>query len=205
MISLLLTLLLTFPSYANASEAKSLFIIGDSLTEGYGVEKEKAFPALVEKKFSPAWKIVNSGISGSTSASAAARVKWVLRSNPHSIMLALGANDGLRGLPPEEMEKNLGEAIALAKGAKVEVYLAGMLAPPNMGKTYTKKFESSYVRLAKKHKIALMPFLLKDVAGNPKLNLSDGIHPNEEGHAIVATNVAAFFEKNGFKPNAEKK
>jgi acyl-CoA thioesterase-1 len=189
-----LLLLQTAPLLASP---KTIYIVGDSITEGYGVEKEKAFPALLEKSLGSGWKIVNSGISGSTSASAPGRINWVIKAKPNAAMIALGGNDGLRGLPPEALEKSLSQAIEAAQAAGVKVLLAGMLAPPNMGENYTKKFKVVYPRLAKKYKIPLFPFLLEGVAGNPELNLNDGIHPNEKGHVIIAENIKKFIESNG--------
>lgn len=167
-------------------------IIGDSLTEGYGVSKEKAYPALLEQKLKNAklnWEVVNSGISGSTTASAISRIKWVLKSKPNLIMLALGANDGLRGLKPEESKKNLQEAIDVIQKAQVPIVLAGMMMPPNYGKDYQKAFEKIYLDLVNKNKLIFIPFLIEGVGGKPELNLADGIHPNEKGHVIVAEHV----------------
>lgn len=176
---------------------KTVVIIGDSLTEGYGVPKEKAYPFLVEEKFASqdrAVKIINSGVSGSTSASASDRVKWALQSNPDVIVLALGANDGLRGHSPSSMKKNLSEAIDLAQNAGVKVILFGMLMPPNFGRKYQQEYESAFKSLAKEKEVPFLPFLLKDVGGKKKLNQSDGIHPNEEGHKIMARTVFDFLK-----------
>jgi acyl-CoA thioesterase-1 len=175
--------------HAQSSKNKKLVIVGDSLTEGYGVSKEQAFPALLEKKIQEAkknWVVVNAGISGSKTASAEQRVKWVLKSNPDMIVLALGANDGLRGLKVEESEKNLEKAILLAQQAKLKVVLAGLYIPPNYGAEYGKNFRQVYERLAKKHKLVFIPFLLEGVGGIPEFNLADGIHPNEKGHEKIA-------------------
>lgn len=195
MKTLLLLLCLLLPLSSQA--AKTLVILGDSLTEGYGVQKEKAFPALVEKKLQEAkldWKVTNAGVSGSTSASAASRTDWILKSKPDAILLALGANDGLRGLSTESMEKNLREAINKMKAAKIKVFLAGMQMPPNFGADYTKKYREVFPRVAKEEKIDLLPFLLQKVGGESKLNLADRIHPNEEGHKIIAETVFQFLK-----------
>lgn len=173
-------------------------MLGDSLTEGYGVKKENAYPALVEKKLhadgKTEWKVVNAGISGSTSASALSRVKWVSKSQPKILFLALGANDGLRGLPNSSTKKNLQAAIHYAKEQGIKVFLAGMMMPPNYGKEYTKSFEKIFPELAKAENIPLLPFLLQDVGGISKLNQTDGIHPNEAGHKIIATHVYDFLK-----------
>lgn len=177
---------------AGAVGPKRLLILGDSLTEGYGVAKTEAYPALLEKKIQASgknWMVINAGISGSTTASAPSRLKWQLQSKPDLLILALGANDGLRGLDLASLEKNLAEAIEMAQKEKIPVVLAGTLLPLNYGADYRKKFAEIYIRLAKKYKIKRIAFLLEGVAGNPKLNLDDGIHPNEKGHQIVASTV----------------
>ncbi|ASD65074.1 arylesterase [Bdellovibrio bacteriovorus] len=172
---------------------KKLVVLGDSLTEGYGVAKDAAFPAVLEKKLHEAgkkeWTIINAGVSGSTTASGLSRMKWVFKSKPDVVLLALGANDGLRGLKVEDSEKHLAQSIEYAQSQKVKVILGGLYMPPNYGKDYTDKFKKMYESLAKKYKLTFIPFILDKVAGNPKYNLADGIHPNEEGHKIIADNV----------------
>lgn len=178
------------------SAPTEIVILGDSLTDGYGLERQEAFPAILEgllnDQLKPrSFRVTNSGISGSTSASGPSRVKWILKRNPRPdwIVLALGANDGLRGLPLEETRKNLKQSIQLAQSSGVRVLLAGMKMPPNYGSGFTKAFESLFVELAGEMKITLIPFLLDGVAGVPKFNLPDGIHPNAEGHRIIAHTV----------------
>lgn len=178
--------------------AKTLVIVGDSITEGYGVAKDEAYPALLQKKLKAAgkdWTIVNSGVSGSTSASALSRVKWALKSKPDALMIALGGNDGLRGLSTEAMEKNLKSAVKAAKDAKVKVFLAGIQMPPNFGKEYTDRFKAVFPKVAKDEKIELLPFLIEGVGGESKYNLEDRIHPNEAGHKIVAEHVFQFLKE----------
>jgi len=182
--------LLTFPALAE----KTLTIIGDSVTEGYGVAKDTAYPALLEKELS-GWKITNAGISGSTSASAPSRMKWAVKAKPTAILLALGGNDGLRALKVTEMKKNLGDAIRTAESAGVKVLLAGYQAPPNYGSAYTKSFTAAFKELAKEHKVPFYAFILEGVAGIPKLNLPDGIHPNVEGHKVLAEKLLPFLKK----------
>ncbi|WII72186.1 arylesterase [Bdellovibrio sp. 22V] len=190
-ISFILSLVLGFSSHSFAQ--KKLVVLGDSLTEGYGVAKEAAFPAVLEKKLQAAgkkeWSVINAGVSGSTTASAISRMKWIFKSKPDAVILALGANDGLRGLKIEDSEKNLSDAIAYAQKENVRVILGGLYMPPNYGAAYTDKFKKMYESLAKKYKVTFIPFILDKVAGNPKYNLADGIHPNEEGHKIIADNV----------------
>lgn len=188
---LVFSLLLFVGSFSYAQ--KKLIVLGDSLTEGYGVAKDAAYPALLEKKLHEAgkkeWTVVNSGVSGSTTASGVSRMKWLFKSKPEAVLLVLGANDGLRGLKIEDSQKNLSDAIEYANSQKVRVILGGLYMPPNYGVAYTDKFKKMYESLAKKYKVTFIPFVLDKVAGNPKYNLADGIHPNEEGHKIIAENI----------------
>lgn len=178
---------------------KVILFYGDSLTAGYGLSPDEAFPALVEKKLNKSDKVatvVNAGLSGETSAGGLTRLNWVIRQPIDIFVLELGANDGLRGLPLEQTMKNLQQIIdrVKAKYPDVKIVIAGMMVPPNMGPEYTAKFRKIFPELATKNKATLIPFLLQDVAGNEKLNLGDGIHPNPEGHRIVAENVAKVIE-----------
>lgn len=187
-----LTLLLWHPNFAFSQQIKKIVLIGDSLTEGYGVAKESTYGSILQQKIKAAgksWQVEVSGISGSTSASAPARIKWILQSKPDLIVLAIGANDALRGLKVTETTKNIESAILLAKSKNVRIILAGLLAPPNYGTQYTKDFASIYKSLAKKHQLKLIPFLLEGVAGHAHYNLADGIHPNEKGHQMIAETV----------------
>ena len=171
--------------------------LGDSLTEGFGVRKEEAYPFLVEKELlskGHAVKVVNAGISGSTSASAPSRIKWHIRSKPDIIIIALGGNDGLRGLSVAHMKKNLSKAIELAQAEKIQVLLSGMQIPLNYGKEYTETFREVFYELVELYKLSIIPFLLKDVGGVPNLNQPDGIHPNPEGHKIIAVTVLKSLE-----------
>jgi acyl-CoA thioesterase-1 len=174
--------------------AKVLLFYGDSLTAGYGLSPEDAFPALIEKKLNTqgkSYKVVNAGLSGETSAGGLNRLDWVLRQPIDIFVLELGANDGLRGLPLDQTRENLQAIIDKVKSKypSAKIVIAGMLVPPNMGPDYTEDFKKIFPELAKKNQATLIPFLLKDVAGNDKLNNADGIHPNVEGHKIVAENV----------------
>lgn len=184
--------ILLIPQLILALENKKLVLIGDSLTEGYGVAKESTYGTLLEEKIKQSgkkWLVITSGISGSTSASAPPRMRWVLKSKPDVVLIALGANDALRGLKITETKKNIAEAIDIASSEKIKVILAGVLAPPNYGKDYTKNFAQIYKDLAKEKNVKLIPFLLEGVAGVKELNLADGIHPNEAGHKIIAETV----------------
>ncbi|POB13724.1 MULTISPECIES: arylesterase [unclassified Halobacteriovorax] len=190
----LLVLLISLSTFA----APKVLFLGDSLTAGYGIDPEKAYPNLVKdilKKEGIEIEVMNASISGSTSASAVSRLKWSLRGKPDVMLLALGANDGLRGIKLVSTKENLKNAIKLAKSKGVKVILAGMQIPPNYGPEYTKEFQKMFPDLKKEEGVTLLPFLLKDVAGQRQYNIDDGIHPNEEGHKIIAKTVAPFIRK----------
>ena len=178
--------------------AQTLIVaLGDSLTEGFGVSREEAYPYLLEKALlrkGYVVKVINAGISGSTSASAYSRLKWYIRTKPDIVILALGGNDGLRGLSVEHMKKNLSKSIELAQSEKILVLLAGMQIPLNYGTEYTESFRNSFHELAKNYKLPMIPFLLKEVGGVSSLNQPDGIHPTPEGHRIITRNVLEYLE-----------
>ena len=178
-----------FSVFPPQNEPITIVFYGDSLTAGYGVGTELAFPALVGEKLVQAGhdvEIVNSGVSGETSAGGLTRIDWVMGRKTDIFILELGANDGLRGLPLAQTELNL-QAIIDKVNAKIVI--AGMMVPPNMGPNYSQQFVQIFGRLAKKNDALLIPFLLDGVAGNPELNQPDGIHPNVKGHEIVAETV----------------
>ena len=173
------------------ADSKVVLCLGDSLTAGYDIPSKHAWPHLVETqllKSGQKVEVINAGISGSTSASGVGRFQWHLKSKgaPHILILALGANDGLRGQSTEAMKKNLLKIIEKAQEKKVTVLFAGMKMPPNYGKEYTQKFEKVFVDIAKEKKLPFIPFFLEGVAAQPKLNLPDGVHPNSKGHQIMA-------------------
>ena len=177
--------------------AKTVLFLGDSLTEGYQLDREDAFPALIEKdlkKKFPDLKIINAGVSGATTASGPKRLNWYIKARPDILVLALGANDGLRGLKISESEKNLTFVIEKAQSQKMKVILVGMKMPTNYGEPYRTNFEKLFPKLAQKYQLPLIPFLLEGVGGNPKLNLPDGIHPNQEGHKVMAKTVLKVLE-----------
>jgi acyl-CoA thioesterase-1 len=167
----------------------TVLCLGDSLTEGYGLKATQAYPAVLEQRLRdegyPRVRVINAGISGSTSASAVRRLEWQLRAAPDVLILELGANDGLRGVHVEETRTNLAAAIALAREKGTHVLLAGMRMPPNYGPEYTREFERVFAELGKEPGVTLMPFFLDGVAGEPSLNLPDGIHPNAKGYRVV--------------------
>jgi len=176
------------------STEKTILFFGNSLTAGMGLDVEEAFPALIQKKIDSAslsFNVINAGLSGETTASGKNRLAWLLKQKVDVFVLELGANDGLRGIPLEETKKNLQNIIDEVKGhnSEVVIVLAGMQIPPNMGLEYTRDFRNIFPDLATENKLALIPFLLMDVAGNPDLNQADGIHPTAEGQIIVANNV----------------
>lgn len=179
---------------AAAPQPKIVLFLGDSVTAGYGLEPSQAYPALIQEKIdAKRWhfKTVNAGQSGDTSSGGLNRMDWLLRSRVEVLVLELGGNDGLRGLPVETTKKNLQAIIDRTKKKypDAKIILAGMKVPPNMGSDYTKRFEAIFAELAKKNKTALIPFILQGVGGVRELNLPDGIHPTAKGHEIVAANV----------------
>ena len=193
-----LLLMLTTVFYPGGQPAKTIVFYGDSITAGYGVGTDLAFPKLLEDKLRKngfAVDIVNAGLSGETSAGGVTRIDWILNRDFDIFVLELGANDGLRGLPLTETGKNLQLIIDKVKARYPHtiIVLAGMMVPPNMGAEYTREFAGLYPRLAAKNKALLIPFILQDVAGNETLNQPDGIHPNAQGHRVIADNLYAFF------------
>ncbi len=185
-------LLLILISFAFELKAETILFLGDSLTEGYQLSREEAYPAIIErtlKKENKDIKVINGGVSGATSASGLKRLDWYLRAKPDIMILALGANDGLRGLNLMDTEKNLSAVIKKAQERGMLVILAGMKMPTNMGESYRKEFEDLFPSLSKKFSIKLVPFLLEGVGGRPEMNLPDGIHPNPKGHLKMAENV----------------
>jgi acyl-CoA thioesterase-1 len=164
--------------------------LGDSLTAGYGLLEMQAYPALLQKKLEDEgydWEVVNAGVSGDTSAAGLQRLDWALQlRNVRVLILELGANDGLRGLPVDQMKKNLAAIIEAAQARGMSVLLAGMEAPPNYGPEYAAAFRQVYRDLARQYKVIFVPFMLDKVAGISTLNQGDGIHPNIEGTHIVA-------------------
>ena len=179
---------------ANEPNVRTVVFLGDSLTAGYGLSLEKAYPAVIEEKIAQAnlsWRVINAGLSGDTSAGGLGRINWLMRGKIDILILALGANDALRGFAIEATKRNLQAIIDKIKKQYPDavIIIAGMQAPPNMGKTYAEKYNGLFPELAKKNNTGLIPFLLEGVAAVPALNQADGIHPTEEGQKIVAQNV----------------
>jgi acyl-CoA thioesterase-1 len=175
-------------------DRKTVFVLGDSLAAGYGLDPSEAFPALLQKKVDAAglpFEIVNAGVSGDTTAGGLRRLDWLLRRRIDVLVLELGGNDGLRGLTPSATQSNLQAIIerTRAKYPAAEIVVAGMQMPPNLGTEYREAFQKVFPEVARRHHAALIPFLLEGVGGKPDLNLPDGIHPTAEGHRIVAETV----------------
>lgn len=193
----LLLLLLAVPQTVTADKSVTIVALGDSLTAGYGLAAEDAFPAQLErvlvKKGYPV-RVINAGVSGDTSAGGAARLEWALADNPDMVIVALGANDALRGLDPEQTYSNLASIITRLKQRGIAVVLAGMLAPRNLGESYYNSFDAIYPSLAQEFAVPLYPFFLDDVAGKSELNLADGIHPNAAGIEIMVKGMLPLIE-----------
>ena len=171
-----------------------LVVLGDSLSAGFGVDPAEAWPARIQEWIRGArlpWKLVNAGVSGDTTAGGLRRLDWVFLRPVDALLIELGGNDGLRGLPLEVTRTNLQAVIerTRAKYPEARIVIAGMKMPDNLGEAYTRQFEGLFRDLAEKHRLVLIPFLLDGVGGRPELNLPDQIHPNAEGHRRVATNV----------------
>ncbi|WP_411273875.1 arylesterase [Daejeonella sp.] len=181
---------------ASNTQKKNILFFGNSLTAGLGVEPEEAFPAIIGSKIDSLnlpYNITNAGLSGETTAAGKARINWVLKQKVDVFVLELGANDGLRGIPVSETEKNLQDIVdqVKVKYPDAKLVMTGMQVPPNMGNKYASDFRLIFKKLADKNNMALVPFLLENVGGVSKLNQSDGIHPTPEGHKILAENVWA--------------
>jgi len=192
----------------SSSSAPRIVFLGDSLTAGYGLAKGESVPSLIQKRLKDAgypYEVVNAGVSGDTSAGGLNRLEWSLAGDVKVLVIELGANDGLRGLPVAGMKQNLTEIITRAQARNIKVILTGMEAPPNFGPAYTSEFRGVYRQLAKEHDVVFVPFYLDGVAGIPNLNIADGIHPNAEGSRIVEKTVWAALEPLLTKRTADRK
>jgi acyl-CoA thioesterase I len=175
-----------------AGEARGdsvIVALGDSMTAGLGVAPDEAYPARLEQRLRREgypYRVINAGVSGDTTAGGLRRVDWVLRSGPEIVIVALGANDGLRGQSPQAMRANLEAIVARLQTARARILLTGMRLPPNYGAEYTTQFEAVFPAVARSAKIALVPFLLDGVATDPRLNQPDGIHPTAAGYQVIA-------------------
>jgi acyl-CoA thioesterase I len=180
------------PATPQADTRPRIVILGDSLTAGLGLPMDQSYPTLLQQRLNKdglKYEVVNAGVSGDTSAGGLSRLDWALQGDVRILLVALGGNDALRGLPPEALKRNLADIIERAQARKIRVILAGMEAPPNYGRDYIVSFHKVYPTLAQQYGVALVPFLLQDVAGIETLNQPDGIHPTAAGARIVADNV----------------
>jgi acyl-CoA thioesterase I len=182
----------TAPVRAPVSTRPRIVFLGDSLTAGLGLDAEQSVPSLLQKHLDDEgykYEVVNAGVSGDTSAGGLRRLEWSLDGDVRILVVELGANDGLRGLPVAQMKQNLLTIVQTAKKRGIEVLLTGMEAPPNYGAAYTSEFRRAFRDLAAEERVAFMPFFLYEVAGIPTLNIADGIHPNPAGARIVEVNL----------------
>ncbi len=171
---------------------KTIVAVGDSLTAGHGLEESAGYPALLEKKLQAAgynYQVVNAGVSGETSSGTLSRMEWILTLGPDIVILETGANDGLRGIDPQLVEKNIREILQLLKDKKIEVLLAGMKMVWNLGPVYVSKFNNIYPKLAEEFDVVYLPFFLEGVAMKRALTQGDGIHPNEQGYKIITEKI----------------
>jgi acyl-CoA thioesterase-1 len=178
-------------------EAPTVIFLGDSLTAGLGVPESGAFPAIVGRQLAEAGlpvKVVNAGVSGDTTTGGLERLDWMLAQEPEVLVVGLGANDGLRGASPARIEANLDRIVERARSRGTKVLLLGMRLPPSYGE-YAERFAAVYPRVAARHEVPLVPFLLRGVGGRAALNQADGIHPTAAGHAILADNVRPALER----------
>lgn len=179
---------------------KTILFFGNSLTAGYGIEQEDSFAGLTQARLDSLqidYRVINGGLSGETTAGGLSRLDWFLEDEPTIFVLELGGNDGLRGIIPSESKKNLLGIIekVQTKYPETKIILAGMQIPPNMGQEYTDEFKKIYPQIATEKNVTLIPFLLEGVAGNPNLNLPDGIHPTEAGHKIVSETIWIYLKE----------
>jgi acyl-CoA thioesterase I len=180
------------PAATTRTGKPRIVALGDSLTAGLGLAPDQAFPSVLQRRLDDeglSYEVVNAGVSGDTSAGGLRRLDWSLEGDVRILIVALGGNDALRGLPVEELRSNLSSIIGRAQARGIRVILAGMEAPPNYGPVYARSFHQVFPDLAKQYNVALLPFLLEGVAGVGPLNQSDGIHPTVEGARMVADNV----------------
>ena len=201
MLTRILLLVMLLPAMAVAADGSGtslrILVLGDSLTAGYGLPADQAFPVQLELALRKAGynvSVFNGGVSGDTSAGGLARLDWALTDQPQLVIIELGANDALRGLPPEQTRHNLDAIITRLKQQGIAVLLTGMLAPRNLGSDYYNKFDTLYPELAAKHGVAFYPFFLDGVATVPELNQADGMHPNVAGVRVIVRKLLPILE-----------
>jgi acyl-CoA thioesterase-1 len=179
-------------STATANDMCRIAVLGDSLTTAYGLAIEEGFPAQLERRLQDEGydcAVLDAGVGGDTTAGGLARLDWTLADRPSHVIVELGGNDGLRALPPEQMEENLDAIVGRLQAEDVPVLLAGMRAPPNLGRSYGEAFEAVFPRVAERNDVPLYPFFLDGVAGDPALNQGDGIHPTAKGVAVIVERI----------------
>jgi acyl-CoA thioesterase-1 len=191
---ILLLMLVAAASVVSAQTQKTIVILGDSLAAGFGVDPDQAYPSLLQQKITAAglpFKIINAGVSGDTTSDGLGRLNWLLKRKIDVLIIELGGNDGLRGLPVATIQSNLQAIVdrAKAKYPYIKIVIAGMRMPANLGQTYVDAYAQVFPEVARKNDAVLVPFLLQDVGGEVSLNQADGIHPTAQGHKIVAENV----------------
>lgn len=183
---------------AHIKEGPLVVFLGDSLTAGYGLPEDQAYPALLDRRLDSKGtpvRVLNAGVSGDTTAGGLSRLDWLLKQKPDVLVVALGGNDGLRGLDLAQSEKNLREIVRRGKESGARVLLLGMMIPPNYGRDYTERFRAMYPEIADEFDVPLLPFLLEGVGGIADLNQGDGIHPTAKGQEIVADNVEPYLRE----------
>jgi acyl-CoA thioesterase-1 len=191
---------------SHASSELRIVVLGDSLTAGYGLPLQAAFPARLEaalKQRNYQVRVFNAGVSGDTSMGGLARLDWALADRPDLMIVELGANDALRGLSPQQTRQNLSSILYRLRDKGVQALLAGMKAPPSMGEDYYSKFDRIYPELAQQHQVPLYPFFLEGVAGVPGLNQADGIHPTAAGIDVIVSGILPLVEKTLQRLSAE--
>jgi acyl-CoA thioesterase I len=197
LLALALAMAVALGAPAAPPDERVIVALGDSLTAGLGVAPDDAYPARLEARLRREgyrYRVVNAGVTGDTTAGGLRRVDWVLRAGPEIVIVALGANDGLRGQSVRAMRENLQAIIARVQAAGVKVLLAGMRLPPNYGDDYARQFASVFPDLARQERLPLVPFLLDGVAAIPALNQPDGIHPNADGYRVIAERLWPYLE-----------
>ena len=202
LVSLTFSIIAIFALATATAQAESspqrLMVFGDSLTAGYGLASEDSLPAQLQRALRErghAVTVINAGVSGDTTSGGLSRLEWTLADDPQAVILALGANDGLRGINPGLTRDNLQQMLEIMQQRELPVLLLGMLAPPNLGRDYGEAFNAIYPDLAEEYSVLLYPFFLEDVVGEPQLNLEDGIHPNRQGVAVVVDNILPLVEQ----------
>ncbi len=183
---------MAFSASAAAEEPITVLAFGDSLTAGYGLPQDQAFPQVLERRLADMGrnvKVRNGGVSGDTSAGGRARLDWMLDPKPDAVILELGANDALRGLPPEQLQENLAAILETLKARQIPVLLAGMMAPRNLGPDYVKSFDRVYPALSREFEVPLYPFFIGPTLSRPGLTLADGLHPNPEGVRMIVEGI----------------